>query len=231
MARPVTYTKQLAPAIANSVAGSQTPVSGTPLTINGTAASGGVATLDTQRQIVVNYGVEAAQRTMTLTGATDTGAQISETLTIPSGASGTVATQQSFRTVTLALPGGGGWSAAVTVGTNTTGSTPWVLMDEAISNFNLSLAAILTGTATYSIEFAMESPLARVMTESTGGTFAPQPGFPPTPYSPTANPNLSGLTATLNPTGWTMPVAAVRTTITSGAGSVRSTFTQAGIRD
>jgi len=224
MARPITYTKSLAAANAALFAGSQTPVSGTPLTLTGTAA-------DTQRRVLLTYGAEAAPRTLQLVGTSDTGAQIGETLTIPSGAGGTVASQLDYRTVTLALPAGGGWTAAVTLGTNTTGSTPWVLMDEAISNFNLSLAALLTGSATYSIEFAMESPLARVMTESTGGTFAPQPGFPPAPYSPTANPNLSGLTATLNPTGWTMPVAAVRTTITAGTGSVRSTFTQAGIRD
>src|SRR5215813_8621976 len=115
--------KQLGAASANAIALSQTPVSGTPLTLNGASVTAGVAVLDTQRRVLLTYGNEASARTMVLTGTNDQGAAISETLAIPSGAGGTVASYFDYLTLTAALPLGGGWTAAVTLGTNGVGST------------------------------------------------------------------------------------------------------------
>lgn len=123
---PVRITLTLAAASANNIALSQTPVSGTALTINGSTASGGVATLDAARRVLLTFGNEASNRTLVVTGTDRYGHVISETLAVASGAGGTAFTLQDFATVTQLLPLGGGWTAAVTVGTNATGSSPWV---------------------------------------------------------------------------------------------------------
>ena len=114
-------TKTLAASSANNLATSQTPGSGTPLTLTALAGTG----LDTQRRVLLTFGSEASNRTMVITGKNSQGTVISETLSIASGAGSTVATVQDFLTVSQALPLGGGWTAAVTLGTNTTGSTMW----------------------------------------------------------------------------------------------------------
>ena len=105
--RPITVTKTLSAASANAIALAQTPVSGTALTLNGASVTAGVARLDSQRRILLTYGSEAAPRTMTLAGTNDAGATIGEVLSIPSGASGTVASLLDYLALSSALPLGG----------------------------------------------------------------------------------------------------------------------------
>src|SRR6516225_4930989 len=145
---PIVITKTLAASSANNLATSQTPGSGTPLTLTALAGTG----LDTQRRVLLTFGSEASNRTMVITGKNSQGTVISETLSIASGAGGTVATVQDFLTVSQALPLGGGWTAAVTLGTNTVGSTAWQPVNWHSPTFQCGFACELTsGSGTASV--------------------------------------------------------------------------------
>lgn len=220
--KPITVTKTLGAASANSIALSQTPVSGTPLTLNGAAVTGGVATLDTQRRVLLTYGSEGAPRTLTLAGANDAGIGVTEILAVPSGAGGTVASSFDYKTITRATPTGGGWTAAVTLGTNTIGATPWFIPDADLPTFALAFGTVLlSGSPTWSIEIPNEDPKAPI--PSWGETQQPAPIV--TTYS------LAGLTdATANATAAASPVPILGwRLIVTGPGSVKAIATQAGL--
>ena len=217
MARPVVLTKTLAADDADLLAASQTPVSGTALTLTGAA-------LDTSRRILLTYGNEGSARTLLLTGKNGSGAPITETLAIPSGGSGTVASLQDFATLTSAMPGGGGWTAAATLGTNTVGSTPWVVLNAHITPFDVSAELEFAGTANATVEVTNDSPLMPIPIY--------QPGYSqavpvPTPFA------WAGLTsvAAAAQGNINIPVAAARLTVNSGTDAVQLTLTQAGIRN
>ena len=151
----------LAAAVSNNIALSQTPTSGTALTLNGATVTGGVATLDAARRVLLSYGSEASPRTLRITGTNADGNPIRETLAVPSGASGTVYTGQDFLTVTEALPAGGGWSAAATLGTNTIASSPWKLtnsMQQAVTEIAWDgHVAAGTGVGRWSVEYTLST--------------------------------------------------------------------------
>jgi hypothetical protein len=217
MAVPTVLTKTLAAANAALFAASQTPVSGTALTLTGTGA-------DTQRRVLLTYGDEAAPRTLVITGTTDAGNTISETLAVPSGADGTVATLQDFLTVTSAVPAGGGWTAAVTLGTDATGSTRWVVPNMHITPFELTLGyELVSGAQTATAEQTDDSPLA------------PLPiyvqGYSQTPPVPTPQPvtGMSGMVANTQSAITGRAAAAVRLTVTAGNGTGTLTIRQSGI--
>lgn len=183
MPRQISTTNSLIAANAALYAASQTPVSGTALTLTGTAA-------DTQRRALLTYGDEASNRTLLITGLNGVGITISETLAVPSGGSGTVASQQDFLSIISALPGGGGWTAAMTLGTNTVGSTPWFVPDLWLTPFLLQMATkLISGAANWTVEVTDDDPK---------GLIAPfQPGYNqappiPLPYGWTGLTNISG---------------------------------------
>lgn len=224
MARAVVVQKSLATASANAIALSQTPVSGTALTLNGASVTGGVATLDTARRVLLTYGSEGSARTLIVNGTNGTGAAISETLAVPSGAPGTVATLQDFLTVTSAVPAGGGYTAAVTLGTNATGSTAWQVPNQHVTPFQIGFECdLLSGAATFSIETTNNSPLAPLPIYQAGySTTLPVPNaFPVT--------GLTALTGNAQGSVSGVPIAAWRLTVTAGTGSVQATAQQAGI--
>lgn len=221
MARPVTLTKALIAANAAVIAASQTPVSGTPLTLVG----GGVVTLDTARRVIVTAGSEAAPRTLVLTGTNGSGTPITETIAIPASSAGAVASVQDFLTISQALPLGGGWTAAATVGTNGVGSTPWQLLNNHITEFMVGFDLVLTGTAGFQIDLTDDSPMMTVPWDTVGGGSPTVPT--PVPFNPTG---FASLSASANLT-LTEPCLAWRLTIASGTGSVRATAVQAGIRN
>lgn len=223
--RPIVLTKKLAAASANNIATSQTPTSGTALTLNGTLVSGGVATLDTPRRVLLTYGNEASGRTLVLSGTNGLGLTISETLVVPSGASGTVASLQDFATVTSAVPAGGGWTAAITLGTNATGSTIWVVPNyqQQVQNIGVE-CELLSGTATWQIDTTQNDPRLPISIYQPG-YLTPAPV--PTPFQPSGLNNLSQSTQGVI----TTPIMGMRLTIVSGTGLVRATFLPAGLRD
>jgi len=191
------------------IAASQTPVSGTALTLTGTQP-------DLPRRILLTYGNEAAPRTLTVTGTNYSGGTFSESLAVPSGAGGTVYTANDFKTVTSLMPLGGGWTAAVTVGTNGVASSPWVACDIHVTPANFSFACVVTGTVNYDVQYTLDS---------LGNTF----GISAIPHNAWTVPTLGSLainaTASLG-----SPIAAWRVLLNSGTGSVAVTAIQAGMK-
>jgi hypothetical protein len=219
VARAIVLTKQLVAANASLLAASQTPVSGTALTLTGAA-------LDTQRRILLTYGNEGAPRTLLLTGMNGSGLPISETLDIPAGgAPGTIASLQDFATVTEAMPGGGGWDNAVTLGTNGVGSTEWHVMNEHITPFLVGAQfVVLAGSVNCGLELTDDEVLMPIPIY--------QPGFDQT--EPVPSPFFwSGMSSMAAATQGvvTHPCRAARLTVNSGNGEGQITLVQSGIRN
>lgn len=210
--RPVLLTKTLAAASVNAIAQSQSLGAAGNVTLNGATASGGLATLDTQRRVLITSAGNDSGISFTVFGATDSGTAIQETLT---GANaGAVATNQDFATVTK-VSSSGATASTVQIGTNTVGSTRWLLLDQHVTPGSTSLGALITaGSATYTAEYTYDDFLTL-----TAGAF-------PTPRT------VVGLTnQTINTDAQlAFPVKGVRLTVNSGAGAVTLTVIQAGIR-
>lgn len=150
--RPVTVTVgPLAAASANNIALSQTPGAAGSLTLNGSLVSGGIATLDNPRRVLITTA--DTTHTFTVTGATPTGSVISESLLIVAGSSYTA---QDFATVTKITISGGA-TGAVTVGTNGIASTPWVRLDEW-ADPAVSIMTDVVGTVNYTVQSTSDDP-------------------------------------------------------------------------
>lgn len=147
----------LVTAAANNICTSQTPTSGTALTLNGSLVVSGVAVLDTPRRVLLTHGNEASARTLVVVGTNVSGNSISETLAIPSGGAATVATVLDYKTVTSLTPAGGGWTAAVTVGTNGVAGSAWIRLDD-YSPAPVTLMCDVTGTVDYTVQQTMNDP-------------------------------------------------------------------------
>lgn len=199
----------LAGANAALIAASQTPVSGTALTLTGTQP-------DLPRRILLTYGNEASNRTLLVTGTNYSDAVISETLAVTSGAGGTVYTNGDYKTVTSLMPLGGGWTAAATVGTNGVASSPWVGCDIHVTPANFTFGCVVTGTVNYDVQFTLDS---------LGNTF----GISAVPHTAWTVPTLGGQTANAS-TGMGSPIAAWRVLLNSGTGTVAVTAIQAGMK-
>jgi hypothetical protein len=202
----------VAAANAALIASSQIPISGTPLTRTGTQP-------DVARRILLSYGIEGSNRTLLVTGTNHTGNPISEILNVPSGAgAGTIATQQDFLTVTSLLPGGGGWTAAATVGTSANASTPWKTLEIFQAGNTMLNAVVLSGALNFSIQYTLDDP----------NNIRGDANVPPVPF---AVPGLTGLTA--NADGQISTGAyAWRVLVNSGTtGIVRTTVIQTCTRD
>lgn len=198
----------LAAASANLIATSQIPASGTALTLTGSQP-------DMARRILLTYGNEGSARTLVVRGTNQTGNIISETLAVPSGAGGTVATQLDYLTVISLTPAGGGWTAAVTVGTNTVASSPWRMVDFALSGSTMGIDINITGTLNVDAQFTYDDPNNTI-------------GNSNVPPVPIGVPGLIGITGTLSgnlPTN----VFAWRLLINSGSGSLQASAIQTGM--
>lgn len=215
----------LAAASANNIAQSQTPTSGTALTLNGTTAG----VLDVARRVLLTYGNEGSARTMLITGTDRYGNAQSETLAVPSGAGGTVATLLDYKTVTQALPAGGGWTAAVTLGTNGVASTPWVKLDSMLGPQDVGLQLQLNGiTANVTFQTTLGNPnFAQVRdTPVPLGSSALTQAIPSTS-------DVTGMTGISADTSGKIanPAAWVRAVVNSGAtaGEINCLFQQSGL--
>lgn len=154
--QPITVTVgPLTAASANNIALSQTTAGAGNLTLNGSLASGGVATLDTPRQVLITNAGNDLLLTFTITGTTFGGQSVSETVTGTSGS--TVATQTDFATVTSIYVSGATSVSGVTVGTNTVAGSRWVRFDDFAPS-NISIQCDVTGTANYTVQSTLDDP-------------------------------------------------------------------------
>lgn len=216
MARPITLTKTLAAASANNIAQSQGPVTGN-FTLNGSTVSGGVATLDTARRVIITSAGNDSGITFTVYGTNSYGNLIQETF---AGANGVSSSNLDFLTITR-ISSSAATASTVTAGTSDVGSTPWVAVTAHIPTVELSVAVTVTGTVTYTVEYTYQD-----VNYSPSSAFAyVRDNVVPTVWPDTTVAGLSVSTIAVQKA----PVWAARVTITAGTGSISATFLQAGI--
>lgn len=220
--RASTITKSLTAGSANAIALSQTPLAAGNLTINGALASGGVATLSTQRRVIVHSAADDTGRTWTVTGTAEGGLPIKDSF-----AGANTADAQSnldFLTVTQ-ISVDAATAGAVTAGTNGVGSSPWKMFSDTIQTPNIAFDfELLSGAANVSIQYTQEGFLVDpTLPQSAIALGAVSP-------NPVAHdfPNLSGMAASMQDSV-TFVFRAWRVIINSGTGSIRVTGRQAGL--
>jgi hypothetical protein len=230
MSAPQTASIVLAAASATAVCAAQTPGAAGALIINGGSASGGVATLDAARRILVTTTGADAGKTLVITG-TDRGKQpMIETVTLVSV--GTVYTAQDFLTV-ISVVISAAAAAALTVGTNGVASTRWIKLDTNRQVFNASAAVNFGGvTASVTVEATLD-PFDKALVDSapTGNKDSSAAGLTSSTYNPPTPLTVQTGITTDSLVNLTAPVAAVRLTVNSGATSsgVRITTIQMGL--
>lgn len=221
MANSTKVTKQLAAAADNNICASQAVGAAGDLTINGAAAAGGVATLDTARRVLITSAGNDSGITFTVYGLNAlNGNPIFEAVTGSNG--GTVPTLQDFFSVSRVAASGAA-AGNVKVGTNGVGSTPWVLINQHIAPVQVELGVTLdSGAANWSIEETDDPP------QGVAPNFGNLPWQSPDIPVAVADPVLQALSASA--TGAIGDVRrAWRLTINSGTGAVSARGTQAGV--
>jgi hypothetical protein len=211
--RPIVVTVgPLAGASAANLVASVTPTSGTPLTLL-------TNTLDMPRRILLTYGSEGAARTLVITGTGITGQTQSETLAVPSGAAGTVASVLDYATITSALPLGSGWTAAATLGTSTIAGSAWIMLDSwALPE--VSLQCTVNGTVNYTVQQTLDDP----------NSISNPVALSAVTWVNSADTAVVAATATAQSNYAYAPVF-TRVLLNSGSGSVVYTVSQAGASD
>lgn len=138
---------------ANNIAQSQSPGAGA-ITLNGSTVSGGVATLDTARRVIITSGGNDSAITFTITGTNWSGNPISETL---AGANiGAAQSVLDYKTVS-SVTHSGSVAGTVTVGTNGVASSPWARLDDFGFN-GVDLQIDVTGTLNWTCEQSDDDP-------------------------------------------------------------------------
>jgi len=152
-------------AAATAVCAAQAVAGAGNLTINGTQASAGVASLtgavtagQTVGRRVVGVSANAGDttQTLTVTGTDRNGNVITDTIKL----NGTtpVATSLDFLTVTK-VAASAATAGNISVGTNNTASTPWRTINTAIKPVQIGFFAhLVSGSATFSVELTMDDP-------------------------------------------------------------------------
>lgn len=202
----------LAAASANNIALSQTPSAG--FTLNGTLATGGVATLDTPRRILFTTTADESGKTLTIVGTDGNGSTQTELLTGPNNTTGyTVLDYKTVTSITTSAT-----LSAVTVGTNQVASSRWVRLDEFASPQS-TIQVTVSGTVNYTVQQTMQDPNS--------------PTNPVLPYlvnwTDSPDPNVVASTATFGSSFTNAPLWA-RVTLNSetGTGSLSAVIAQSG---
>jgi hypothetical protein len=217
---PTSITKTLAAASANNISVSQSLGAAGNLTITGTAAAGGVATLDTQRRVIITSAGNDSGLTWTVTGTDETNNVVVDSFA-GATAGNAVQSNRDFLTVTK-IAGSAATAGNVTAGTNGVGSCPWHSISTMKTPDNVSVAVTVSGAAVnYTVEYTYDN------------YWTPGAGNTP-PALPTVFPvqTLVGQVANgegAPGTGGGQPVTGVRLTINSGTGTARLTILEAGL--
>lgn len=212
--RPVVLTKSLVAASANNICLVQAGTAGVALLLNG--ATAGV--LDSQRRVLITSSADDSLVTFTVKGTDDNGNQVISAFLGSNGA--TAASPLDFKTVTSIVPSKA-TTGTVTIGTNTTGSTPWVAFDYHVTPPQLGLAyTLVSGAQTSSIEYTDDEYLNGVGVQDPNAAS-------PNPRAIT-HPVLAGMAANADgKIDWM--IRAWRWTITAGAGVGTVTGIQGGL--
>lgn len=211
--RPITVTVgPLAAASANNICLSQTPTAA--FTINGAAATGGVATLDVARRVLVTTTGNETGKTITIVGTDVNGNTQTDVLAGPNIS--TVQSNLDFKTVT-SITISSAAAAALTVGTNGVASSMWMRTDPwALASLLLQCTA--SGTVNFTVQSTNQDPNS--------------PTDPIAPYLVTwvnsSDASAVNATGTIQ-TSYTNAPSFVKITLNSGTGSVVTNMTQYGV--
>jgi hypothetical protein len=139
----------------NGIAQSQTTAGAANLTLNGALVSGGVATFDTPRQVVITSGGNDSGINFTVYGTTYGGASVTEVVAGTSGSTST--TKTDFATVTRIATSGATSASGVIAGTNGVAGSRWVRLDSwAFPRTAIQVNA--TGTVNWTLQITMDDP-------------------------------------------------------------------------
>jgi hypothetical protein len=190
--------------------GTQTVHYTASVALNGTLVNTttGIAVLTTPQRVLITTADTTTK--FTIIGASATGALLTETLT---NAGSSVQSTLDYATVS-AINVNQGTTAAITVGTNGVGSTPWARLDEWASP-NVSVQVNVTGTVNYTVQSSNDDP-----------------NDPSTPVAPSAmtwintnDTNAVNATGSIQ-TNFLFAPKFARVYLNSGSGSLTATFVQ-----
>ncbi len=154
----------------NGISVSQTPAAGgnQELTITGVFASGGIATMDTPRQVLLTFGSDESARKFIVTGTDKKGNHMAEAI---AGTATTAITVRAFTTVTSILVDAD-TAGTVQAGSATVIMSNWVPVDKWKNDFQLSMA-FDAAAATATVDCTVELTLSNIMREQ--GNLADKP--------------------------------------------------------
>jgi hypothetical protein len=218
MGLPNVFIQTLAAAVANNISASQSPAAGAIL-INGSAASGGVATLDTQRRVIITSGGNDSAITFTVFGTNGAGFPIQDTFAGTNA--GVAQSNLDFKTVTKVTQSAA-IASTITIGTNTVGSSLWQITNWNADPENIGFVVELrSGAATYTVEYTFDDPN---ILPGTGGLNAAGLAFPLARSLST----VTNQTTTVD-AAFATPVLAYRLTTSAGTGTLVFRGLQAGL--
>lgn len=194
------------------------------LLINGTAASGGIATISAAGAIFFTFTNTASSINFNITGKSNSNQTLTETI-VPLTASSALSassvygnwSQISAITYTSST---GVYSGTVSVGTRQGGDTGWIPMDIYTANNNIAVSVTVAGTVNYTVFYTNEDPFDIVTYNS---------GTPQQSVVADAIFSAASTSQTCTLSSATRPntlVRALKLTINSGSGSARMTITQ-----
>lgn len=122
-----------------------------------TVGMNGAATLDMARRVVITSGGDDSGITFAITGTNWAGDPISEVITGED--TDAASSVLDYLTVTSIIPSGA-TDTTVIVGTSAVASSPWVRFDDYAANSQTTIAAVVSGTVSYSVQTSMDDPNA-----------------------------------------------------------------------
>lgn len=159
--RPVQQIRQLDAADPNGIFLDQGSTTDVPLTLNGAFVSGGVATLDQQRQVELESAANLSAVNYTIVGTDEQNRPITETIVGPNA--GVSATALDFLTVESITPDGTD-AALMEGGTNGVGGSIPIPVDKDVTPTSIGLGIIITGTVDVTVQHTFDDPFAGAST-------------------------------------------------------------------
>ena len=227
MGNPSSISLQLDAAVANGVCLAQAVGAAGPLTLNGSLVVSGEAIFDAPRRVLVASSGNNAAVVFTVLGVSRDAQTITDTIT------GLTAGTDAYTALDFAIVTGVFASATcvgnITVGTNTVGSSAWIMDDFCRTYWSLSVGVVVSGTVTYTVEYTYDDPNKEGVSQVAQpyqASLLPTSFIPPTVWQ---HLTLRGLSATADGNFANQPVMAHRITVTAGTGTVTMQSMQGGI--
>jgi hypothetical protein len=219
MGIPIVFNKTMAASSSNNIALSQSPATA-KLTLNGSAVTSGVATIDTKsstntavgRRVILTSGGDDSGINWVVVGTNSTGSVITDTFVGSNG--GAAQSNLDFVTVTSITPSAS-VASTVIAGTNGFGSSSWQQVNWHVQDINIGFAVeLVSGAANFTVQHTYDDP-----NQLLAGVTSPLAFNHPLVVAQSAN--IDG--------SYMEPISMIRLLINSGTGQVRFRMLQSGI--